>query len=183
MHPSRVSIGSKGDGTASLAEFKAEARKCRSPRQFRHLIENLRGVVPYQKLGGACGDPTQSSLQYVFNFGIPAAYLRWFLSTGSLWTSPVFREWQRTKRTVMVFDVVKCSKTDFNPELVKQYKQAGLYHAMCGGRAGANHFVYFVVAMSDARSARIHRKQFDAILPSLVEASQRAYHGSLLTKR
>jgi DNA-binding CsgD family transcriptional regulator len=170
------------DPAASLQELKAEARRCHTPQQFRLLLEDLRGILPYQKLAGVWGHPIHS-IHHVFNYGIPVAYLRWFLSTGALWTSPVFREWRRNKRAVMVFAVVKRFKTDFNPELVKQYKQAGLYYAMCGGRASANHFVYFVVAMSSARTARTNLKQFDSIVPSLVQASQRAYPRSLITKR
>jgi DNA-binding CsgD family transcriptional regulator len=151
--------------------------------QFRHLLEDLRGILPYQKLAGACGHPTQSILSYFFNYGVPLAFLRWFLATGALWTSPVFREWKRSKRTVMVFDVVKRFKTDFNPELVKQYKQAGLYYAVCGGRVAATHFAYFVLAMSSARTARTHLERFDSIVPSLVRASRRAYPRKLLTNR
>jgi DNA-binding CsgD family transcriptional regulator len=130
-----------------------------------------------------CGHPTYSILHYVFNYGIQLDYLRWFLSTGALWTSPVFREWRRKKRAVMVFDLVKRLRTHFDPELVRRYKKARLYYAMCGGRATANHFVYFVAAMSSARTARTHLKRYDLILPSLVEASLRAYPRSLLTKR
>jgi DNA-binding CsgD family transcriptional regulator len=151
--------------------------------QFRHLLEDVRGILPYQKLAGACGHPTQSILSYFFNYGVPLAFLRWFLSTGALWTSPVFREWKRSKRAVMVFDVVNRFKTDFHPELVRQYKQAGMYYAMCGGRVAAKHFAYFVLAMSSARAAKTHLEQFDSIVPSLVQASRRAYPRSLLTKR
>lgn len=183
MHRSGISTRSKGNGTDFLAELKAEAHKSFSPRQFRRLLEHVRGIVPYQKLAGVCGHPTHSTLHYVFNYGIPVGFVRWFFSTGALWTSPVFREWRRTKRAVIVFDVVKRFKTQFDPELVRQYKQAGLYYAMCGGRPGAKHFVYFVAAMSSARTARTHLKQYDSILPTLVGASLRAFPRSLLTKR
>ena len=169
--------------STAVRELKVEARRCRTPMQFRHLLEDLRGIIPYQKLTGACGHPTRSILHYFFNYGVSVAFLRWFLSTGALWTSPVFLEWKRKKRAVMVFDLVKRFKTRFNPELVKQYKHAGLYYAMCGGRAAASHFAYFVLAMSSARTARTHLKCFDSIVPSLVQASQRAYPRSLLTNR
>lgn len=171
--------------TATLKELKVEARKCQSPKQFRQLLEHFRDLVPYQKLAGVWGHRRldSGSLQYVFNHGFPMTFHRWYLSTGALWTSPVFREWRRNKRTVIVADVVKRFKTDFDPELVKHYKQAGLYYAVCGGRVGVNHFVYFAAAMPSERTAKTNLTQFDLILPSLVEASQRAYPRSLLTMR
>jgi len=33
--------------------------------------------------------------------------LRWYYSTGASWTSPVFREWRRRKRAVMVCEVAE----------------------------------------------------------------------------
>ena len=171
--------------TATLQGLKVEARKCQSPQQFRQLLEHFRELIPYQKLAGVWGHRTQDSgsLRYVFNYGFPTTFVRWYFSTGALWTSPVFREWRRYKRAVIVSDIVKRFKTDFDPELVRHYKQAGLYYAVCGGRVGAKHFVYFAAAMSSERTAKGNLTQFDLILPSLVEASQRAYPRSLLTKR
>lgn len=170
---------------ATLQELKAEARKCQNPNQFHELLEHFRTLVPYEKLAAVWGHRTQGSgsLRYLFNYGFPATFVRWYLSTGALWTSRVFREWRRNKRAVIVSDIVKRFKTDFDPELVKHYEQAGLYYAMCGGHFGANHFVYFAAAMPSEETARTHLKQFQLILPSLSEASQRAYPRSLLTKR
>ncbi|HKQ35559.1 MAG TPA: LuxR C-terminal-related transcriptional regulator [Nitrospiraceae bacterium] len=167
----------------TLQELEAATRRCQTPKQFRELLECLREFIPYRKLGAVWGYHAHTAIRHAFNLGLPTAFLRWYFSTGKLWTSPVFREWRRTKRAVMVGDVVQRFKADFEPELVKHYKQAGLYHAMCGGHAGSNHFVYFIAAMSSARSGKAHLKQFEQIVPWLVQASQRAYPRTLLTKR
>ena len=40
------------DTTVSLQELKAHPLRSRTPQQFRQLLEDLRRIVPYQKLAG-----------------------------------------------------------------------------------------------------------------------------------
>ena len=132
----------------------------------------------------ACGAiprarPSALSLIRVF----PVDLIRWRLTTGALWTSPLFQEWLRTKRTVLWCDAVKHLKAQFDPELLRQMKQAGAQYALCGGFASPDYFVLFAAAMPSAASGRAHLKQFVSIVPFLVQASQRAYPRALLTKR
>jgi hypothetical protein len=42
----------------------------------------------------------------------------------------------------------------------------------CAGGAGPDHFVYFAAAMASKQSGRAHIKQFEFIVPLLVQASQ-----------
>ena len=140
--------------TRMFQELKVKASDCRTPKRFRELLEGMRKLIPYQKLAAVWGYHAQATIRYVFNHGFPKDFRRWYLSTGTLWTSPVFREWYRTKRAVMVSDVVHRFKEDFQPELIRQYEQAGVYHAICGGRSDKNYFVYFAAAMASARSGR-----------------------------
>jgi DNA-binding CsgD family transcriptional regulator len=78
---------------------------------------------------------------------------------------------------------MKRFSADFDSELVQQYKKAGLFYTLCGGRVSKNHFVYVCIAMASPRSSRAHRDHFEVLLPWLVDASQRAYPRTLLTKR
>jgi DNA-binding CsgD family transcriptional regulator len=171
------------DNTVVLQELKTKASECQTPKRFRELLECMREIIPYQKLAAVWGHHAQATVRYGFSQGFPKDFQQWYLSTGALWTSPVFREWRRTQRAVMICDVVRRYRADFDPELIRQYERAGLYHAICGGRVDRNHFVYFAVSMPSAQTGRAHLKQFEAIVPFLVQASQRAYPRSLLTKR
>lgn len=169
--------------TGSVRELKAAASRCQTPKQFRALLERLRVVIPYDKMVVAWGYYKRTTLHYVFNYGFSREFLRWYLSTGTLWRSPVFREWRRTRRVVRVCDVVRRARTQFDGELLKQYDKAGLYNTLCGGRVTRDHFVYVCIAMASSRKCRAYRHRFETLLPALVAASQRAYPRTLLTKR
>jgi len=168
---------------ASLQELKTEARRCHTPKQFRELLEHLRAFIPFQKFIGLWGYPSRTTIRFIFNQGFPRDWMRWRLTTGGLWTSPLFHEWLRTKRTNLWCDAVKHLKAQLDPELVRRMKQAGAQYALFGGVASPAYFVLFGAAMPSAASGRAHLKRFGSIVPFLVQASQRAYPRSLLTKR
>jgi DNA-binding CsgD family transcriptional regulator len=131
----------------------------------------------------AWGYHKRTTLHYVFYYGFSREFLRWYLSTGRLWRSPVFHEWRRTRRVVRVCDVVKRFRAEFDGELLKQYEKAGLYNTLCGGRVKRDHFVYVCIAMASSRRSQAYRHRVETVLPWLVSASQRAYPRTLLTKR
>jgi DNA-binding NarL/FixJ family response regulator len=168
---------------ASLQELKTEARRCHTPKQFRELLEHLRAFIPFQKFIGLWGYPSRTTIRFIFNQGFPRDWMRWRLTTGALWTSPLFHEWLRTKRTNLWCDAVKHLKAPLDPELVRRMKQAGAQYALFGGVASPVYFVLFGAAMPSAASGRAYLKRFGSIVPLLVQASQRAYPRSLLTKR
>ena len=178
----RGSLLSSGHAV-SLQALKAEARRCHTPKQFRELLERLRAFIPYEKFAGTWGYPSRMTIRYIFNEGFPTDLIRWHLTTGALWTSPAFQEWLRLKRAFLWCDTAKRLKAQFDPELLTRMTQAGLQYSLCGGFASPDRFVMFAVAMPSARSGSAHLKQFELIVPWLVQASQRAYPRSLLTKR
>ncbi len=171
------------DDAVLLQDLKAEARRCHNPKEFRELLEHLRAFIPYQKFVGAWGYSSRTTIRFIFNHSFPREFLRWYLATGALWKSVIFQEWLRTKSTLMWSDVAKRLKAQFDPEMLKRVKQAGLQYSLCGGFASPNRFVWFIAAMSSERSGRAHLRHFESIVPSLVQASQRAYPRRLLTKR
>ena len=182
-HSKIANLPVSSDRAASLQELKAEARRCQTPKQFRELLEHLRAFIPFQKFLGLWGYPSRTTIRFLFNQGFPRDLIRWRLTTGALWTSPLFQEWLRTKRTVLWCDEVKHLKAEFDPELLRQMKQADVQYTLCGGFASPAYFVLFAAAMPSAASGRAHLKQFGSIVPFLVQASQRAYPQPLLTKR
>ncbi len=182
-HSKIANLSVSSDRAASLQELKTEARRCQTPKQFRELLEHLRAFIPFQKFFGLWGYPSRTTIRFIFNQGFPRDLIRWRLTTGALWTSPLFHEWLRTKRTILWCDAVKHLKAQFDPELVRQMKQAGAQYALCGGFASPDYYVLFAAAMPSAASGRAHLKQFGSIVPFLVQASQRAYPRALLTKR
>jgi DNA-binding NarL/FixJ family response regulator len=171
------------DQAVSIQGLKAEARRCQTPKQFRELLERLRAFIPFQKFFGLWGYPSRTTIRFIFNQGFSLDLIRWRLTTGALWTSPLFQEWLRTKRSILWCDAVKHLKAQLDPELLRRMKQAGAQYVLCGGLASSDYYVLFAAAMPSAASGRAHLKQFNSIVPLLVQASQRAYPRALLTKR
>ena len=171
------------DDSLLLREFKAQAARCETPKQFHKLLDNLRTFIPYEKFAGVWGYPSRSTLRFIFNHSFPVDFLRWHLTTGAMWTSPAFRQWLRTNRAVLWCDVAKRLGKQLDPDLVKHVTQANLENMLCGGLASQKRFVLFTAAMPSAESGRAHLSQFEVTVPWLVAASQRAYPSSLLTKR
>jgi DNA-binding CsgD family transcriptional regulator len=166
----------------SLQELKAEAGRCHTPGQFGELLQNLRTLIPYEKFAGIWGHPSQI-IRFMFYHDIPIDLIRWRLTTGALWTSPIFKEWLETNRSVLWCDAVKRLRADFDPELLLRMEKAGLQYMLCGGSASKERFVMFAAAMPSEESGRAHLEQFDSVVSFLVEASQRAYPRALLTQR
>ena len=52
-----------------------------------------------------------------------------------------------------------------------------------GGLASADYYVTLAAAMASTQDGRAHLKLYETIVPWLVQASQRAYPRTLLTKR
>ena len=173
LHVSNAKQGA--DPRAALAELKTEARGCQTPKQFRDLLKHVQACIPYSKFAGTWGYPSRTILRFFFNQGFSRDLIRWRLTTGALWTSPLFEEWLRTKRTILWCDAVKPLKAQFDPELLRRMKQAGAQYALCGGLASPDYYVLFAAAMPSAASGGAHLKQFKSIVPLLVQASQRAY--------
>jgi DNA-binding CsgD family transcriptional regulator len=172
------------DPTTSFEELTATARRCRTPKQFRKLLERLRSFIPYQKFAGSWGYPSRITIRFLFNQGVPLDAVRWYLATGSNWTNPVFQEWLQTNRTVLWCDAAKRLKVQEKyPELVRRFEQAGLQYTLVGGVASPDYYVHLAAAMASEELGRVYLSRFESIVPWLVEASQRAYPHSLLTKR
>jgi len=179
----RTELPLSSDRAASLEELKTEARRCQTPKQFRELLKHLQAFIPYSRFASIWGHPSHTTIRYIFNQGFPTDLIRWRLTTGALWASPAFQEWLRLKRAFLWCDAAKRLKAQFDPELLMRMTQAGLQFSLCGGFASPDRFVLFAAAMPSARSGRAHLKLFELIAPWLVEASQRAYPRTLLTKR
>lgn len=182
---SAVHLGNRssfGD-TRSLQALKAQALRCHTPKQFHELLAQVRVFIPYEKFAGLWGYPSRTSLRFVFNHSFPVEFLRWHLTTGALWSSPVFKKWLRGKSAILWCDAAKSVKAQFDPELILRVKDAGLQFMLCGGFANHERFVLFTAAMPSAQIGRALLKRFETVLPWLVRASQKAYPRTLLTKR
>ena len=167
----------------SLRSLTTEARQCRTPKQFRALLVHLSAFIPYRHFAGAWGYPARSTLCYVFNVGFPVDLLRWRLTTGVMWREPVFIQWLATNRAYLWSDAVQELKEPIDPELKARTEKAGVQHTLVGGSASAEYFVIFTADMASAEKGRAYLERFEAALPALVEASQRAFPRTLLTPR
>jgi DNA-binding CsgD family transcriptional regulator len=129
------------------------------------------------------GYPSRTTICFILNQGFPHDLFRWRLSTGNLWTSPIFQEWLQTNRTFLWCDAAKRLEKQLDPELLMRMEQAGVQYSLAGGFASPDRFELFAVTMSSVESGRAYLKRFDTIVPLLVQACQRAYPRSLLTNR
>lgn len=91
------------------------------------------GVHPLPEVRRRMGYSSRTTIRFIFNHSFPREFLRWYLATGALWKSVIFQEWLRTKSTLMWSDVAKRLKAQFDPEMLKRVKQAGLQYSLCGG--------------------------------------------------
>lgn len=169
--------------TQSVHELECLASRCRTPKQFRTLLDRLQAFIPYEKLAVSWGYHNSTTMRFVFNHSFPTEFLRWYLATGALWKSVMFQEWIRTKQTLLWCDVARRLKERFDPEMLKRVEEAGLQYSLCGGFASPDYFVWFNAAMASEESGRVYLEPFESIVPALVRASQRAYPRTLLSKR
>ena len=98
-----------------------------------------------------------------------------------MWKSPLFTHWLETNRVYLWSDAVK--EVPVNPDAKEHMEQAGTQHSLVGGVASADYFVLFIADMGTAERGRKYLSQFEAFMPELVEASQRAYPRNLLTPK
>lgn len=167
----------------NLHTLANEAHQCRTPKQFRILLCHVRVLIPYSHFAGIWGYPKKTTIRFVFNEGFPEDLLRWRLTTGVMWASPLFHEWLKTNRVYLWSDAVKELKEPIDPQLKVRMEKAHVQHSLVGGRAARDYFVMFAAAMASAEFGRAYLKLFEALMPALVGASQRAYPRTLLTKR
>jgi DNA-binding CsgD family transcriptional regulator len=164
-----------------MKQWQADAARCRTPKQFRVLLERLRHFIPYENFYASWGYPERSQLCYVINLGFPPDLFNWRLTTGAMWKSPVFKHWCKTSQTFLWCDVAAGYEMD--PEYRKRMEEAGAHLCLCGGKVTAEHYILFAASMPSADIARQYLPAFDEIVSRLVEASQRSYPHDLLTDR
>lgn len=168
---------------ASLHELKMSAIRCRTPKKFRALCTALQTVLPYKNLICAWGDPSRATIGFIFNHSFPVAFLRWYLAKGMLWKGPIFREWLRTKKTIVWLDAARRLKHKMDAELLERVRRGHLQYMLSGGLVRRDLWITFRVNMASESSCRTHLKLFRNIVPVLARAFKRAYPRPLLTER
>lgn len=163
--------------------FQAAASGCYTPRQFRELLDRLQTVLPFKHLVCVWGYPSHEALRLVFNHSFPIQFVRWYLTEGLLWKGPVFREWLRTNKAQVEFDVRRRLPKAFDPELLERAERLNLRGLLLGGVQTKDLWIFFAMSLGSTQKARAHLKVFELIVPTLARALQRACPRPLLTKR
>ena len=169
----------------TLTQFEEESWRCRTPQQFMKLLTALRDFIPYLRFCGVWGYPSRSALRYYLNDGFPFDLIRWYFATGAMWTSPIFHEWLATNTAFLWSDAADRLRHRIDPELVRRVVEAGVQCSLCGGSANLekDYFIGFALDLGSESQGRHYLPLFNRVLPSLVDASERAYPAKLLTKR
>ena len=167
----------------SLAELRICASRCHTPKQFRELLDNLRTLLPFQHLLCVWGYPSRETIGFIFNHSFPVEFLRWYLTEGMLWRGPVFRAWLKTNKTQIGPDVRGPLKDQFDPELLERARRANMKGLLFGGVQNQDFWMFFAMTMGSDENCQMYSERFEAAVPILAQAFQRACPRPLLTKR
>jgi DNA-binding CsgD family transcriptional regulator len=178
-----VPARSDHDKAPSFDDLEARASRCRTTKQFRQLLEELRMFIPYRALLCGWGYPQEATIGFIFNHGFPVDFIHWYLSKGMLRKGPMFHEWLRTRKAQVWLDVAKRLKHRFDPELLARVRRANLQHALAGGVVSRHLWVHFSMNMGSDESCRAHLRRFEMIVPALSGALRRACPRPLLSAR
>ena len=157
--------------TTALQVLKASADRCHTPKQFRELLDSVQAFIPYQKLSAVWGYDAHPTLRYVFNYGFPMGFTLVLLdgrvvdesSVSGMASEKTSSHGVRGRGAPPRRNLTLSSSSTTNRPGCK---------CPVRGVAAPNHFVYFAAAMASKQSGRAHLKQFEFIVPLLVQASQ-----------
>lgn len=179
----RASQARQGDRDA-LKQFKESAERCRTPRQFRALVNRLRAILPYQHFICAWGYLPDFALGFIYTHHPPTTdFLQWFLTKGMVRKGPLLQEWFRTKRVQIFADVARRHADTFVQGHREKIVEAGLQHSLAGGQIGKGLFVFCTVSLASEEACRAGLKPFHLVLPCLCKALTQACPRPLLTAR
>ena len=167
----------------SLHKLKTSALRCRTPKQFRTLLNSLQTVLPYRNLACGWGYPASAAIGFFYNHSYPREFMRWYLTKGMLRDGPVFHEWLRTNKAQVTVDVMRRMATQFDPDLLERVERLNLQYTLGGGLLTEDHWVFFAVNMDSEQSCRTYLKRFQVLVPMLCQTLTRACPRPLLTKR
>ena len=167
----------------SFLQLKTLAAQCRSPKQYRALLDCLKTYIPYSSLFCGWGYRSHKAIGFVFNYGYPIEFVRWYLTNGVIWKGPIFHEWLRTRKVQVSLDVAKRLKDRFDPELLEWMRKFDLEYSLGGGVIRNDVWIYFSMNMASDRKCRSHLMRFQLIVPILSEALKRSCPRPLLSHR
>ena len=170
-----------------MKALKDVADRCRTPKHFRSLLEqHLRRFIPYSSFAASWGSPETRTISYIFHYKLPLNFVRWYLTTGTRWNSPIFQDRVKNQRSdafVWADEAKRLNVKETNPEWFRRMSEGGMEYTLTGGCFSPSHYIAIHAVMPSEESARNHLPIFEEVLPWIVEASQRAYPRTLLTAR
>ena len=170
-----------GQGTIkSIQEFAA---RCRSPRQFKRLLEDLRSLLPYRGLVSISCNPTTHRIAQMVDVDYPRHYLGWYLATGMHRKDPVFRSCLQTQQPQLRCDVIRRMPAQHDSEHEKRIKQFHLQYELVGVCANLEREGIFFLILDTEQEARRCLLPFGELLPALFEALSNSYRYPVLTDR
>ena len=164
----------------SIQEF---ASRCRSPRQFNRLLEDLRSLIPYRGLVCISCNPATHRVVQMVDVDYPRHYLGWYLATGMCRIDPVFQESLRTQQPQVRSDVMRRLPGRHNPEHEKRIKRFNLQYEIVGSAANPDREGIFSVILDSEQEARRSLPAFGELLPALFQALSTSYRYPVLTDR
>lgn len=159
------------------------ASRCRTPRQFKLLLRQLRTCIPYRQLVSCWGNPSTYAICQIVDVDFPHRFLGWYISHGMHRNDPLLREGLRGGEPQLRSDLLRRMPDRFDPELLKKITEFQLHYEMAGGVVIQGRAVYFSLTMNTESEARTHIGSFAKLLPLLCRAFRHSYKFPSLTSR
>lgn len=169
-----------GKPANAIQEF---AVRCRTPRQYRRLLEELRAVLPYRCLVCLWGNATTHVIGNMVDVDYPRHYLGWYLANGMCRKDPAYQEWLRTQQPQIRSDVMTRLRHQFDPQHIKRIEQYNLEHEFEGGILDQERVGYFSLVFRSEGEAHAYLGLFGELLPALCRALMISYRYPLLSSR
>ncbi len=159
------------------------ASRCRTPRQFNSLLQQLRTCIPYRQLVAASGNAITYGVGHIVDVDFPHKFLGWYFSHGLHRTDPSVREAIRRGEPLLKSELIRRMPDQFDPDLLKKIHELQLQYGMVGAGVVQQRFLFFELTMNTEDEARAHIGSFAKLLPPLCRAFQDSHKYPPLTSR
>ena len=168
---------------ATIKSIQEISAGCRSPRQFKRLIEELRSLIPYRGFAWISCNPATHRVAQMVDVDYPRHYLGWYLATGMCRKDPVFEECLRTRQPQLRSEIMRRMPAQHDSEHEKRIKQFHLQYELVGVAANKEREGIFFLILESEQEGRRCLEPFGELLQSLFEALSNSYRYPVLTDR
>jgi DNA-binding CsgD family transcriptional regulator len=167
----------------TLKSIQEYAVLCRTPRQFKRLLESVRSLIPYRGIACVLINPVTLRIVHMVDVDYPRRYIAWYLANGMCRKDPIFQEWLRTQKPQVSSEVMQRLRHRFDAEHIKRIEEFHLHHEMQGGIIEQDRAAFFVMILNSDAQVKAHLRTFEQLITPLFRALTNSYRYPMLTDR